>query len=259
MQRSLVQGEAAEAAVRLAAYKSVFGQNLFVGISPQNPTPKDGTAVAAPTEALVALAREQQVGVVPAPLIYLLDESDQEARDVLLRIQRSTLSNLEEEVFEDPLLFPDRAAIEAWCQTVCPEALQTLSDLLTSIDWELELGNWVFPNPPTGDDARDHRVILREYVEQGFARRGLERTEEAVERIDFELGVINERGYTDYFLSVIDLIRYMHSNGILTTTRGSAAGSLVSYLAGITNVNPLEYQLPFERFLNPFRPSPAGY
>ena len=176
--KSLVQGDATGGgSVRLAAYKSVFGQNLFVGISPQNPTPKDGTAVAAPTEALIALAREQQVGVVPAPLIYLLDESDQEARDVLLRIQRGTLSNLEEEVFEDPLLFPDRAAIEAWCQTVCPEALQTLSDLLTSIDWELELGNWVFPNPPTGDDVRDHRVILREYVEQGFARRGLERTE----------------------------------------------------------------------------------
>ena len=64
------------------------------------------------------------------------------------------------------------------------------------------------------------------------------------------------RGYVDYFLTVINLVNYMHEHGILTTTRGSAAGSMVSYLTGITNVDPMEYQLPFERFLNPFRPSP---
>ena len=256
VQQSLIEQNPQEAATHLKAYKDVFRHNLYIGISPQNPTPKDGTPTTAPTQALVALAREQQVGIIPSPLIYLLDESDQEARDVLLRIQRTTRTNLEEEVFEDRLLLPNRTDIEAWCQTVCPEALQTLSDIITSIDWELELGNWVFPNPPIGNDTRDHETILRDYVEQGYANRGLEKTKEIEDRIDFELGVINERGYTDYFLSVIDLIRYMHNNGILTTTRGSAAGSMVSYLAGITNVNPIEYQLPFERFLNPFRPSP---
>ena len=256
VQQALIQQNTKEAAAHLTAYKTIFGQNLYLGISPQNPTPKDGTAIAAPTKALITLAQEQQVGIIPAPLIYILEESDKEARDVLLRIQRTALSNLEEEVFEDPLLFPDRTQIETWCQTVCPEALQTLSDLIQSIDWELELGNWVFPNPPVGNDTRNHEEILRDHVEQGFARRELEKTPEVEERINFELGVITERGYTDYFLSVIDLIKYMHSNGIITTTRGSAAGSLVSYLAGITNVNPIEYQLPFERFLNPFRPSP---
>ena len=257
VQQSLIQqNTSTAAAAHLTAYKTIFGQNLFIGISPQNPTPKDGTAIIAPTEAVVALAREHAVGIIPAPLIYLLEESDKEARDVLLRIQRTTLSNLEEEVFEDPLLFPDSTAIKTWCQTTCPEALQTLSDLIQSIDWELELGNWVFPHPPIGSDTRDHVDILRDHVEQGFARRELQKTPEIEERIDFELGVITERGYTDYFLSVIDLIKYMHSNGIITTTRGSAAGSMISYLAGITNVNPIEYQLPFERFLNPFRPSP---
>lgn len=256
VQQAFIHRDAVAAKRHLDTYKNIFGENLFIGISPQDPTPKDGTAVAAPTEALVALAREHAVRVIPAPLIYLLEESDKEARDVLLRIQRTTLSNLEEEVFEDPLLFPDRSQLETWCQRVCPEAVQNLSDLIQSIDWELELGNWVFPNPPIGDDTRDHEEILRDYVEQGFARRGVQKTKEAEERVAFELGVITERGYTDYFLSVIDLIQHMHDNGILTTTRGSAAGSMVSYLAGITNVNPIEYQLPFERFLNPFRPSP---
>ena len=256
VQQSLIQQDTVAAVRHLVAYKSIFGEHLFIGISPQDPTPKDGTTIVAPMQILVSLAREHAVGVIPAPLIYLLEEGDKEARDVLLRIQRTALSNLEEEVFEDALLFPSRDATEAWCRTVCPEAMQTLSDLIASIDWELELGNWVFPDPPIGDDARDHEEILRSHVEQGFARRGIQKTKEAEERIAFELGVIVERGYTDYFLSVINLIHYMHTNGILTTTRGSAAGSMVSYLAGITNVNPIEYQLPFERFLNPFRPSP---
>ena len=256
VQQALLQQDKVGATQHLNAYKKIFGENLYLGISPQNPTPRDGTAVEAPTEALVALAKEQDVGVVPSPLIYLLEDSDREARDVLLRIQRTTRSNLEEEVFEDPLLFPDPVAMQAWCRSVCPEALTTLSNLIQSIAWDLELGTWVFPNPPIQSDSRDHSDILREHVAQGFTRRELEKTKEIEDRIDFELEVLISRGYTDYFLTVIELIRYMHKNGILTTTRGSAAGSIVSYLAGITNVNPIAYQLPFERFLNPFRPSP---
>ena len=256
VQQALIYQDYEEAKKYLAEYEVIFGDSLFIGISPQNPTPRAGAPITAPTEQIVALAKEQNVGVVPAPLVYLLEEDDQEARDVLLRIQRTTLSNLEEEVFEDLLLFPSRNAIEEWCQSVYPESLQTLSQLITSIDWELDLGNWVFPNPPIGDDSRMRKDILRDHVERGFAYRDLQKTKEIEDRIDFELQVITDRGYTDYFLTVVDLIRYMHKNGILNTTRGSAAGSMVSYLAGITNVNPIEYGLPFERFLNPFRPSP---
>ena len=256
VQRALIHQDESGARESLIAFKTIFGNNLFIGISPQNPTPLDGTAIVAPTEAIITLARQENVGIVPAPSIYLLEDADREARNVLLRIQQVILTHLEEEVFEDPLLFPDRNVIETWCKTICPEALQTLSNLIAGIDWELDLGNWVFPNPPVESNVRDHAKILKEYVEEGFARRGLQKTKEIEDRVSFELEVIISRGYTDYFLTVIDLIRYMHQNGILTTTRGSAAGSMVSYLAGITNVNPIEYQLPFERFLNPFRPSP---
>ena len=138
-----------------------------------------------------------------------------------------------------------------------PTRSEHLSTLIQSIDWELNLGNWVFPTPPVpASDTRPHKEILRGYVEQGYEKSRNKKTEETEKRVNFELGIIIDRGYTDYFLTVIDLIHHMHTNGILTTTRGSAAGSLVSYLAGITNVDPLKYQLPFERFLNPFRPSP---
>ncbi|PSO46605.1 MAG: DNA polymerase III subunit alpha, partial [Parcubacteria group bacterium SW_4_46_8] len=80
-------------------------------------------------------------------------------------------------------------------------------------------------------------------------------TDEVIERIEYELDVIKEKGYSPYFLIVSDLLRYAHENNILTTIRGSVSGSFITYLAGITNINPLEYNLQFERFLNPQRPS----
>jgi DNA polymerase-3 subunit alpha len=74
--------------------------------------------------------------------------------------------------------------------------------------------------------------------------------------VEHELGIISTKGYSPYFLIVRDLAKYSRDNGIVQNTRGSAAGSLVSYVLGITTVDPLKYYLPFERFLNPFRPSP---
>ncbi|MBU2036078.1 DNA polymerase III subunit alpha, partial [Patescibacteria group bacterium] len=76
------------------------------------------------------------------------------------------------------------------------------------------------------------------------------------ERIKYELGIIVKKGYAPYFLIVSDMVNWANSEGIVTNTRGSAAGSLVSYVLGITTVGPLKYNLPFERFLNPYRPSP---
>ncbi len=90
---------------------------------------------------------------------------------------------------------------------------------------------------------------------EGIKIRELEKTDELVERLEYELGIIKHKGYAPYFLVVGDLLRFAREKGILTTIRGSVAGSLTTYLLGITNVNPLEYKLPFERFLNPERPS----
>lgn len=255
LQQALVRDNVGYAREYLQQYRNLFGKRLYVGISPQDRTPRESSPVPDVTENLISCAKEGNVPVIPLPLIYLLDEDEKEARDVVLRIQRSSLANVEKDLFEDPLLFPKRSTIESWCTSTCPEALENLSALIESVSLEIPLGKWMFPTPPNRGD-RDAKEVLREYVENGYARRGLEKTKEREERVAFELGVISDRGYADYFLTVIDLIHFMHEDGILTTTRGSAAGSLVSYLTGITNVDPLKYQLPFERFLNPYRPSP---
>src|SRR3989344_5371828 len=135
-----------------------------------------------------------------------------------------------------------------------PEALENTEKIAERCNLKLELGKWVFPTleMPGGlvtDEA------LRQVVLEGINRRGLEKTPEVLERLEYELKVVKDKGYSKYFLVVADLLRFAHENGILTNTRGSVAGSLVSYLTGITTVNPLDFQLPFERFLNPDRPS----
>ena len=256
VQQSLLYDDRDGAKKHLAAYGNIFGKNLHIGISPQDPTPQGGATVKRVTEETVRLAREAGVGVVPLPLVYLLDEDDVEGRKVLFRIQRATRSAQEEEIFEDPLLLPRRSDMEAWTRDVCPEALDTLHSVIERCTaWEMKLGEWIFPVPPVPEDT-DHTEILKNHIEEGYKNRAIEKTPETEARVAMELETITGRNYTDYFLVVIDLIHHMHENGILTTTRGSAAGSMISYLTGITNINPIEYQLPFERFLNPFRPSP---
>jgi DNA polymerase-3 subunit alpha len=96
---------------------------------------------------------------------------------------------------------------------------------------------------------------MRELVYAGFEKLKIEKSPSVLERVEYELKVIFDKGYSPYFLVVGDLMKYAKENGILTTIRGSVAGSMATYLLGITNVNPIEYKIPFERFLNPFRPS----
>ena len=122
-------------------------------------------------------------------------------------------------------------------------------------DLTLQLGRWVFPDFPIPPGSSAEKE-LRAMAEKGFSERGVPETKENKERVEYELGIINTKGYAPYFLVVADLLRHARAEGILTNTRGSAAGSLVSYLSGITTVDPIAYQLPFERFLNPERPSP---
>ena len=136
-----------------------------------------------------------------------------------------------------------------------PDAVANTMKVAAMCDIKLDLGTWVFPHLEfnKGDNADDE---LRKLAEEGIPFRELTETPVLRERLEYELEVIKNKGYAPYFLVVADLLRFSRENNIYTTVRGSAAGSLVTYLTGITNVDPIEFQLPFERFLNPFRPSP---
>lgn len=136
-----------------------------------------------------------------------------------------------------------------------PEALENTVKIADRVNIEIKLDVWHFP-PIEKPDDKTYDDVLREHAFEGLQKLLGEVSEVNRERIEYELGIIKTKGYAPYFLAVADYILWARANGIVTTTRGSAAGSLVSYSIGIVSVNPMYFKLPFERFLNPFRPSP---
>jgi len=193
------------------------------------------------------LAKESGLPLVASDDVYYLDPEDHGVRDVVRRIGDPTSPN-------DPgdRSFLASEGIEE-CAREHPDALLNLSHIVEHAAVVLELGSWTFPDFPIPEGSTYEAELLK-LVETGFAERGVEKTDAVTKRVDYELSIINEKGFAPYFLAVADLLNFAKENGILTTTRGSAAGSLVSYLTGITNIDPIEYNLPFERFLNPERP-----
>lgn len=137
-----------------------------------------------------------------------------------------------------------------------PDALNNTVEIANKVDLNITtLGKWFFPkiNLPKDSNPDDH---LKELVTQRLKEKFKNPNEEMEKRVQYELEIIKNKGYSTYFLIVMDFVSWCDSEGIITNTRGSAAGSFISFLLGITKVNPLIYYLPFERFLNPFRPSP---
>ncbi|PIR69445.1 MAG: DNA polymerase III subunit alpha, partial [Candidatus Niyogibacteria bacterium CG10_big_fil_rev_8_21_14_0_10_46_36] len=140
-----------------------------------------------------------------------------------------------------------------------PEAVANTEKVAEQCNVELELGKFIFPNFKL-EPGKTAGQMLDELTRKGAKERGLDNNPEIEARRRYELEIIEsknfqQKDYSPYFLVVADLLRFAHESNIYTTVRGSVAGSLVSYLSGITHVNPIEFQLPFERFLNPFRPS----
>ena len=135
-----------------------------------------------------------------------------------------------------------------------PEAVANTEKIAEKCNIELTLGKFIFPNFIL-EPGKTADQMLDELTFKGACERDLDKDPPAEERRRYELDIIKNKNYAPYFLVVADLIRFARESQIYNTVRGSVAGSLVAFLSGITNVNPLEFQLPFERFLNPFRPS----
>jgi DNA polymerase-3 subunit alpha len=203
---------------------------------------------------LADFGRAQKIPLMAAHDVYYIKPEDRFARETLMRVNSHTdgsdrISDSDEDDFS--FITAERAADSF---RDLPEALDNTRAIADACNLELDLGKWVFPKYIV-ESGRSYDDELKHLVELGYARRNIEKTPEVTKRADYELEVIKKKGYAPYFLVVSDLLRFAHQNKILTTIRGSVAGSLVTYLSGITNVNPIEYKLPFERFLNPERPS----
>lgn len=205
---------------------------------------------------LLAFAKSAHLPIVATNDVYYLNPEDKRVRDMLLAIQSNSDAVERSDWSLAGTDFSFTSQDEMWGRFHdLPQALQATVEIASRIDLVLPLGKWVFPDycVPQG---LSHEEELKRLVYSGIQRRGLTETAEIKKRIEHELSVILEKGYAPYFLVVYDLLRFAHEAGILTTIRGSVAGSIVTYLAGITDVNPIEYRLPFERFLTRERPTP---
>jgi DNA polymerase-3 subunit alpha len=211
------------------------------------------------TNKIIALVKKLNIPLVATQDTHYLNRDDAEAHHTLLAIQTGNdLSDLKgvTNTAEDFSFLSGEDMAKNFAHI--PEAIENTLKIAERCNVELELGKWTFPNYPIPEGS-DYNQELKKMAEIGLAsyiKKNPERAEVARERMEYEFGVISKKGYSPYFLVVSDLINHAHETGIFTNTRGSAAGSLISYIIGITNVDPLYYELPFERFLNADRPSP---
>ncbi len=205
---------------------------------------------------LVELARTAKLPLAATGDVHYLRHEDARAHEALLCIQSGdTLKNPTHWKFEsDQFYFKSPAEMVADFAEY-PDALARTLEIAARCDVQLELGRILLPNFPVPGD-RDSFDYLVEQVEQGARRRYERLAPEIQERLQFELRTIKEMGFADYFLIVWDFIVFARRDGIgVGPGRGSAAGSLVSYCLGITDIDPIEHDLLFERFLNPGRKS----
>src|SRR3989344_8607883 len=239
-------GDTNGAAASLAEFKDIFGEkDVYLEIS-HHPKVAGHEAL---QQKIIDLARESDTPLVGQNDVYYLDKDDREATEIMRRIQQGGRGRNEDEDFS---FISEKRAIELFKDT--PEAVDNSRKVADRCNVSFELGKWTFPSVPISADFKNHDEELRAKAYAGITERGLTESKEIIDRIEYELKIIIGKGFAVYYLIVADLLAFARRIGILTTTRGSAAGRLVAYLVGITNVNPLFYKLPFERFLNPERP-----
>jgi DNA polymerase-3 subunit alpha len=238
-----------DAQKRCDFYKKIFGEDYYIEINPQLSL-ENATKI---REESISYAREHGLPLVATWNTHYLDDQDKSAHKTLFLVQGGEYyQDLYDVRFKkDSFAFKDLVSGAEDFKDV-PEALENTLRIAEKCSLEIPLGSWVFPNIETKNGYNED---LRGLAYEGLAVRKKELTPIVKERLEYELKVIADKGYSPYFLVVNDLLRYARENGILTNIRGSVAGSLVTYLLQITKCDPLEYKLPFERFLNPERPS----
>ena len=203
---------------------------------------------------LIELSRELNIPLVGTQDSHYLRPDDAEAHKTLVAISTNTdVGDTGIFAGEGHYHFISTEEATEWFYDI-PEAVTNTKVIADRCNIELTLGKFIFPDFAL-EDGKTADQMLDELTQKGMNFHGLIEDKAADERRKYELDVIKQKNYAPYFLVVADLLRFARKSDIYTTVRGSAAGSLVAYLSGITNVNPIEFQLPFERFLNPFRPS----
>jgi DNA polymerase-3 subunit alpha len=247
----LVDGRDADARAHADDLLQAFGaENVYFEVQ------KNGIADQEKANAgIVRIARELGRPLVGTGDVHYLRREDYHHHTALLCVQTKSTLAAPKMTFDTNEFFLRSTEEMAEAFAEWPEALQSTLEIAERCDVSIELGRQLIPRYLS--DGEDERAYLRERVMEGLrARYGDPPPAAAIERAEMELGVIDRMGYNAYFLIVWDFVKWAKDNGIAVGPgRGSAAGSIVSYALRITDLDPLRYDLLFERFLNPERVS----
>lgn len=249
--RSIVKGsyeEAKEAALR---YEEIFGKgNFFLELQNHG----EDAAQKLVNQSLLKMSKETGIELVATNDVHYTYAEDAIPHDVLLCVQTAKKVTDQDRIrYEGGQFFLKSEEEMRELFPFAPEAIENTAKIAERCNVEIEFGVTKLPSydVPEGGDAF---AYLTKICEEGLKKRYQNPGKDLRERLEFELGVIRNMGYVDYFLIVWDYINYAKSKKIsVGPGRGSAAGSLASYCMGITNIDPIKYNLLFERFLNPER------
>src|SRR4051812_1351235 len=248
----IVQGKLEQARAHLDELVQVFGpEDVYFEVQRNGLAEQEQV-----NQAITRFAQEMGRPLVATADVHYLRREDFHHHAALLCVQTKSTLAQPKMSFEKNEFFLKSTEEMTEAFADIPGAVATTLEIAERCDVEIELGNHLIPRFDC-PDGKDERTYLRELVLDGMRRRyGDPLPAEAVERMEMELGVIENIGFNAYFLIVWDFVRYAKSNGIAVGPgRGSAAGSLVAYCLQITDVDPLRYDLLFERFLNAERVS----
>ena len=233
-------------------YQEIFGsENFFLEVS-HHPNIPEAVKV---NDALKKLSKITFAPLVATQDIHYAKPEDAEYQDILLAVQTNNKTSDENRLtmkVEDFSMRSQEQMMESFKDL--PEAIENTEKIAERCNVNLTLNQILLPNFPLPEQEISADDYLRKLVMERLSNRFEVADAKVMERLDYELEVIKKTGFADYFLIVQDFVIWAKERGIVVGPgRGSAAGSLVSYVLGVTDINPLKYDLLFERFLNPDR------
>ncbi len=237
-------------------YQEIFGRDNFYLELQHHPGLPEQKKV---NEALISFSKKLAIPLVSTNDVHYLKSEDAEAQDVLMLINTGSDKNDPERLTmkaDDFSLRSPQKMLEDFKEV--PEAIENTQKIVKACNFQFELGKIQLPYFPL-PEGKNSGDFLKELCYQKLEQRYPKAKKEVLERLEYELSVIKEAGFASYFLIVQDFVDWAKKNRIVVGPgRGSSAGSLVAYVLNITNVDPLKYNLLFERFLNPGRGAAAG-
>lgn len=255
----LILGKYKEAEEKAKSLIGIFGDgNLYFEIQKHQNVENQDLA----NQRIIELAKKLGMPIVATNDCHYLKKEDAEAQEILLCIgtQKTILDEHRTLTMIDSPDFYLRSPEEMHELFLeYPEAIENTVKIAEKINIEIETGKWIIPKFSVPQNFTTEEY-LRKLVYENLKERFSNPNEEIKKRIEYELSIIFQKGYTTYFLIVHDLKKWAREQGIgAGPGRGSVAGSIIAYILKITELDPLTYGLPFERFLNPQRPTPPDF